>query len=183
MQKSKVYKLTLREYKNIFDTLYATLCLFSNKYLNNIEASKDVVQDVFVKIWENKVEFKDENKIKSYLYTAVKNKSLDLLKSKHYKSIEYVSFEEIEKMETESFFLREVVILETSDIVDKAINTLPNKCAQIIRLSVMSLTNVEIATELGISINTVKSQKKIAYKRLKPLLKGNFIIIAYIFNC
>ena len=99
-----MYTLTLKEYKNLFDKLYATLCIFSNKYLNNIEASKDVVQDVFIKIWENKVEFKDENTIKSYLYTAVKNKSLDHLKSKRYKSTERFSPEEMEKLETEPFF-------------------------------------------------------------------------------
>jgi RNA polymerase sigma-70 factor (ECF subfamily) len=177
-----MYTLTLKEYKNLFDKLYATLCIFSNKYLNNIEASKDVVQDVFIKIWENKVEFKDENTIKSYLYTAVKNKSLDHLKSKRYKSTERFSPEEMEKLETEPFFLREVVILETSNIIENAINTLPNKCGQIIRLSIKGLTNVEIANELEISINTVKTQKRIAYKRLKPLLKDYFILIAYIFN-
>lgn len=177
-----MYKLTLKEYKNLFDKLYASLCLFSNKYLNNIEASKDVVQDVFIKIWEDKVEFKNENTIKSYLYTAVKNKSLDYLKTKRYKSTDHFSTEEMEKLETEPFFLREVVIVETSNIIDNAISTLPNKCGQIIKLSIKGFTNAEIADELDISINTVKSQKKIAYKRLKPLLKDSFILIAYIFN-
>ena len=140
-----MYKLTLKEYKNLFDKLYVTLCLFSNKYLNNIEASKDVVQDVFIKIWEDKIEFKNENTIKSYLYTAVKNKSLDHLKSKRYKSTDHFSTIELEKLETEPFFLREVVILETSNIIENAINTLPNKCAKIIRLSIKGYTNAEIA--------------------------------------
>ena len=88
----------------------------------------------------------------------------------------------MEKLETEPFFLREVVILETSSIIENAINTLPNKCAQIIKLSIKDFTNAQIAEELGISINTVKAQKKIAYKKLRPLLKDYFILIAFIFD-
>jgi RNA polymerase sigma-70 factor (ECF subfamily) len=88
----------------------------------------------------------------------------------------------MEDMETEPFYLREVVVLETHNIVEKAIKTLPKKCAQIIRLSINNFTNPEIATELGISINTVKAQKKIAYKKLKPILKDYFILIAFVFD-
>ncbi|GAA3582350.1 RNA polymerase sigma-70 factor [Snuella lapsa] len=177
-----MYKLTLKEYEGLFNKLYTSLCLFSNKYVTDLEASKDIVQDVFVKVWEDKIEFKDDHAIKSYLYTSVKNKSLDYLKSKRYKSTDHFATNEMEKMEKRSFFLREVVIIETSTIIDKAINSLPRKCAQIIRLSIKEFTNIQIAEELGISINTVKTQKKIAYKKLKPLLKDYFILIAFIFD-
>ena len=176
-----MYKLTIKEYKSLFDKLYISLCLFSNKYINDIEISKDLVQDVFIKIWEEKIIFKNENNIKSYLYTSVKNKSLDYLKSKRYRSTDNFSVNQIEQLENETYFLREVVVIETSSIIEKAINTLPNKCAKIIRLSIKDFKNSEIAEELGISINTVKAQKKIAYKRLKPLLKDYFVLIAFVF--
>nr|WP_320020470.1 RNA polymerase sigma-70 factor [uncultured Draconibacterium sp.] len=176
-----MYKLNLKEYKSLFNNLYVSLCLFANKYIENLEVSKDIVQDVFVKIWEDKTEFSNENKIKSYLYTSVKNKCLDYLKSKHFKTTDLLSIGEMEQLETEPFFLREVVIVETSKIIEEAISKLPNRCAQIIRLSIKSFSNEEIAKEMNISINTVKAQKKIAYKRLKPLLKDYFILIAFIF--
>ena len=182
MQNNEPYKLSLKEYRKLFDKLYASLCLFANRYVDDLEVSKDIAQDVFVKIWEDKVAFNNENNTKSYLYTAVKNKSLDYLKSKRYKSTEKLSTDQIELLQTEPFFLREAVIIETSQIIDNAINTLPIKCGQIIRLSIKNLSNSEIASELGISINTVKAQKKIAYKRLKPLLKDAFVLIAYVFN-
>ena len=182
MQDTDKYKLTLKEYKSLFDKLYTSLCIFANKYIENIEISKDIVQDVFIRIWEKKVEFQDENNIKSYIYTAVKNKSLDYLKSKRYKSTDNYASADIEKLEAEAYFLREVVIEETSSIIEDAINTLPNKCAQIIRLSIKNFTNPQIAEELGISINTVKAQKRIAYQRLRPILKDYFILIAFIFD-
>lgn len=182
MHNTDMFTLTSKEYKSLFDKLYTSLCVFANSYIGDLEVSKDVVQDVFIKIWEDKIEFQNENTIKSYLYTSVKNKSLDYLKSKRVKTTDHLSTGEMEKLETEPFFLREVVIVETSSIIENAINTLPKKCAQIIRLSIKDFTNAEIAEELDISINTVKTQKKIAYKRLKPLLKDYFILIAFIFD-
>nr|WP_315152519.1 RNA polymerase sigma-70 factor [uncultured Flavobacterium sp.] len=178
----EIHALTLKEYKSIFDTMYSSLCLFSNKYVESLEISEDIVQEVFIKIWEDKVEFKNENTIKSYLYTAVKNRSLDYLKSKYVKSTQSLVEEDIADWETDPFFLREVVISETSLILEKAINTLPNKCAQIIKLSVKGMTNAEISEELGISLNTIKAQKKIAYNRLRPLLKDYFVLLAFIFE-
>jgi RNA polymerase sigma-70 factor (ECF subfamily) len=162
--------------------MYKPLCLFSNKYIQNLAVSKDIVQDVFIKIWEDKIEFNNENVIKSYLYISVKNKSLDYLKSKLYKSTDFLSTKNIENIETHVFFLREVVITETSFIMKNAINTLPNKCAKIIKMSLKGLTNSEIANELELSINTIKTQKKIAYNRLRPLLKKFFIFIAFVFS-
>ncbi len=177
-----MYRLTLKEYKDLFNKLYTSLCLFANKYLEDIEVSKDIVQDVFIKIWVNKIEFQNENNIKSYLYTSVKNKSLDYLKSKRVKTTDHLPTLEIEKIETEAYFLREVVVVETSTIIEEAINTLPDRCAQVIRLSIKEFTNSQIAEELSISINTVKAQKKIAYRKLRPLLKDYFILIAFIFD-
>lgn len=174
--------LTLKEYKSFFDELYPSLCVFSNKYIENFEVSKDIVQEVFIKVWEDKIKFQNEITIKSYFYTSVKNKSLDYLKSNRYKSTQSISEEDLAQWDSDPFFLREVVISETSILVEKAINTLPNKCAQIIKLSIRGLSNAEIAEELDISLNTVKVQKRIAYKRLKPLLKECFVLIAFIFE-
>lgn len=179
---SEKYQLTLKEYKSLFDSLYTMLCVFANKYLNDMEVSKDIVQMVFIKIWVDRIEFQNESAIKSYLYSSVKNKSLDYIKSKHYKTTDHMSANKIAKLETEPFYLREVVVVETHSIIEKAIKTLPKKCAQILRLSISELTNPEIAEKLGISINTVKAQKKIAYKKLKPILKDYFILIAFVFE-
>ncbi|MEM1337110.1 MAG: RNA polymerase sigma-70 factor [Bacteroidota bacterium] len=182
MSEQNAHTLSLAAYKAHFDTLYVPLCLFANKYVHNLNTAKDLVQEVFIKIWEDKIELKNENVIKSYLYTAVRNKSLDFLKSRHHKSSERYSKEEFESIQTETFFLREVVISETSTIIENAVNTLPKKCAQIIKLSLKEYSNKEIAQELSISVNTVKAQKRIAYQKLRPILKESFFLIAYIFS-
>ncbi|MBD0823240.1 RNA polymerase sigma-70 factor [Aestuariibaculum marinum] len=174
-----MHSISLKEFKEYFDNQYMSLCLFANKYIGDMEIAKDIVQDVFVKIWEEKITFKNESNIKTYLYTSVKNKSLDFLKSKTYKATNKLTDLDIQKLETEPFFLREVVVQETSKIIHEAIATLPKKCAEILLLSIQDYSNQDIANELQISINTVKAQKKIAYKKLKPILKEYFLFIAF----
>ncbi|MBJ2175537.1 RNA polymerase sigma-70 factor [Aureibaculum sp. A20] len=182
MEKKKKYKLSLKEYKKLFESHYASLCVFSNTFIKDSEISKDIVQEIFIKIWENKISFNSKKTVKSFLFTAVRNKALDYLKSSIHKKTESHAFESIINLETESVFLREVVITETSIIIEHAINTLPEKCAEIIKLSIKEYSNAAIAESLSISINTVKAQKKIAYKRLRPVLKEYFILIISIFD-
>ena len=181
-QTKGIYTLSLKAYKDVFDSLYTSLCIFAKNYVDNLDIAKDLVQDVFIKVWEDKIEFKNEIAVKSYLYSSVKNRSLDFLKSNRFKSTERMSVINLDRLDKESFYLKEVVIEEASSRIEDAINTLPNKCAQIMRLSIKEFTNPEIAQHLNISINTVKAQKKIAYKRLRPLLKDYFILIAFAFE-
>lgn len=144
--------------------------------------AKDLVQEVFIKVWEDKIEFKNEAAVKSFMYKAVKNKSLDYLKSKRVRSTENMSVEDMDELNSDSFYLKEVVVEEVSSRIENAIDTLPKRCALIIRLSINGLTNPEIAQQLNISPNTVKAQKKIAYKKLRPLLKNYFVLITFVFD-
>ncbi|SHI86637.1 RNA polymerase sigma-70 factor [Pseudozobellia thermophila] len=177
-----VYNLSLKTYKDVYDSLYVSLCLFARNYVHDLDLAKDLVQEVFIKVWEDKVGFRNEATVKSYMYMAVKNKCFDLLKSKRFRSTENMSVEDMDELTRDSFYLKEVVIEEVSTRIETAIDTLPKKCAQIIRLSIGGLTNPEIAQHLGISLNTVKAQKKIAYKKLRPLLKDYFVLMAFVFD-
>lgn len=168
-------QLTLKGYKQLFESLYPQLCVFAYKYLNDFETSKDLVQDVFIKVWEDKITFENENHATGFFYKAVKNKCLDYLKSKRYKVTERYELAKIETYETEAFFMSEAVVIETTAVIENAINTLPNKSAQVIRLSIKDYTNNEIARQLSISVNTVKGHKKVAYRKLRDLL--SFLII------
>ena len=77
-------ELTLKNYKLLFECLYPRLSLLAYKYVNNLDLAKDLVQKVFIKVWEDQVAFKNESQAANFFYTAVKNKGLNLLKSKLY---------------------------------------------------------------------------------------------------
>ena len=170
MHQIKTYELTSDEFENIFERLYEPLCILAYKYVNDIGYSEDIVQNVFLKIFEDKVAFSDKNKVDGFFYTAVKNKSLDFLRSKYAKDIKAYSAEEMEALQTEEYYLSEVTTIKTLDIIKKVIKLLPNKCAEAIRLSIEDYTNKEIAEEMNISIYTVKEYKKTAYKKLREAL-------------
>jgi len=169
--------ITLDVYKKLFDTFYSSLCLFSSKYTEDLELSKDIVQEVFIKIWQEQIAFGDDDNVKAFLYTAVKNKSLDYLKRKEYKTKTKLNLVNENILSSQTYFEKQVLIEETSRLVNEAINTLPYKCKRIIHLSLKGLGNKQISEELSISLNTVKAQKRIAYQKLRPLLKSTYLII------
>ncbi|SDX31994.1 RNA polymerase sigma-70 factor [Aequorivita viscosa] len=166
--KSHIKKLT--EYRSLFDALYPPLCLFANKYLNDMDTSKDVVQEVFIKIWEKQPIFTNHNTTKAYFYTTVKNHCLNYLKSKHYKTIDKAATIDLSILKTEDYFFSEIVTAETYAQLYKAIETLPKKSAKVITLSLNKYTTNEIAEELNITPSTVRTQKSLAYQKLKGLL-------------
>lgn len=103
MQPNNSHELTLSEFKGFYKSLFPPLCFFANKYLNDLDTSKDVVQEVFMKILDNQITFQSERAIKSYLYTAVKNKCVNLINSKYYGKTDY-SLADIAYLSTEEFF-------------------------------------------------------------------------------
>ena len=160
----------LKSYKQLFESLYPKLCVFAYKYLKDLEISKDIVQDVFVKVWEDEITFQNKNHATGFFYKAVKNKCLNYLKSKQYKVTERYELKNLGTYETQEFYMPEAVVIETTAVIDKAVSKLSKKAAQIIRLSIEDYTNNQIADKLSISINTVKDHKKVAYKKLRVFL-------------
>ncbi|WP_346999414.1 sigma factor, partial [Bacteroides cellulosilyticus] len=72
-------RLDEREFHNVFDKYYVALCLFANQYTENEEVSADIVQDSFAKLWQIREDFFYLHQVKSFLYTAVRNKALNEL--------------------------------------------------------------------------------------------------------
>lgn len=170
MSKDKIHPKSLDGFKSLFETLYPSLCLFANKYLNDMDTSKDIVQEVFIKIWEQDIQYPNFYAIKSLLYKSVKNRCLDYLKSRYHRSMVQSPDIDFNHMVTDTFFYTQLTLIDTYAHLETAIKQLPKKSEAVIRLTLNSYTNKEIAEELSISKNTVKSQKRIAYKKLRHAL-------------
>ncbi len=160
-------------FKTIYEELYVDLCRFCLQYLRDEEIAKEIVQDQFVYLWEKRDEISIHTSIKSYLYKAVRNKSINYLKSKYAN----IDFEE----ETAVFNIadfntpeHEIEKKELEHIINDAINNLPDKCFHIFSLSRYSpLSNKEIAEQLNITEKTVENQISIALKKIKSHLDKN----------
>ena len=67
------------QFRSIFDKYYISLCMFANQYVENDALAADIVQECFVKLWQLRDDFMYVHQIKSFLYTSVRNKSLNEL--------------------------------------------------------------------------------------------------------
>ncbi|NDV59590.1 RNA polymerase sigma-70 factor [Bacteroides sp. 519] len=167
------------EYRKVFDGFYVSLCLFANKYVENEAMSADIVQDCFVKLWQIRREFFFLHQVKSFLYTSVRNRALNEIE--HSKIVnEYA--EKIIKKSKDGFFHDNIIEEETYRTLTKAIDQLPNQMRAIMYLALEGNSNNEIAEKLTVSIDTVKSLKKIAYKKLRILLKDYYYLLPLIID-
>ena len=158
--------------KDFFYSYYPVLVVFAQKYISNVSVCEDIVQDVFVSFWEKRNVFLNVNSLKSFFYTSVRNSCLDYLKHQQVKK-RYVDFTRNICDESE-FFLDEVLKNEAYNFIYSEINKLPEMGRKVLLLSMDDHSNEEIAGELNIAINTVRTHKARSYKVLRKKLASFF---------
>lgn len=72
-------------FETLFNKYHSKLCVFSNSYVKSLDIARDVVQEVFIKIWNNREDFYINQSLKAYLYMAVRNQSLNFLQQRKQK--------------------------------------------------------------------------------------------------
>jgi len=177
MAKDKEHPMSMEGYRSLFETLYPPLCLFANRYIHDMDMSKDIVQEVFIKIWNKKLPFKNHNASKGYLYISVKNQCLNYLKSKDYRSVINSSRMDLTELQSEEYVTTEILTVETYAYLYQAIKTLPPGAAKIILLTLNEYSTNDITEELELTASTVRTQKSIAYQKLKLLLNNMHQIV------
>ena len=163
-------------FKEIFDRYYCALCLFAERYLDSPEDAADTVQDVFLKLWQRRHDFNHLYTVVSFLYTAIRNASLNRLAHLKVKE-KYQS--RISNRYDDGFFHDQIIEQECFKLLWEAIRALPNQTRNVVLLALEGNNNGEIATALGITRETVHSHKKIAYKRLRNQLKDIFLLLLF----
>lgn len=173
----KLPKGDIDAFKIFFESFYPSLCLFANRYLNDEEASLDMVQDAFAFLWSKKIDFPSLDSAKSYLFKYVKNRSLNYLRDKQ--SRDRLN---VEIMVSETYFRDSIIEEETYQIIHKAIQALPPQSRKIMFLSLDGYKNQEIADHLNISINTVKTIKLRAFRTIRNDLDPQ-IFTLFLISC
>lgn len=157
-----------------FRTLYALLSKplirFSNKYLNCIADSEDVVHDVFIEFWQSKYRFNDFKSIRSLLFTATKNRTLNFLKRRK-RTINNISFLEYESAEERPVNLFEITH-EIRAIFEKSLTSLPEQCEKIMNSFKEGLNSIEIAIRYKLSPSTVRAQKRRGIKLIRSFFSS-----------
>ncbi len=146
-------------FKNLFDLYYGDLVNYANSYLYDMSQSEDVVQDVFVKLWTKSTVYQIKKNKKSYLYAMVRNSCLNHLKKYHITDYSKV-LEESHPIISPRIFMEEESSKDVAlEQVHAIMNELPQKMRAIVELRFINQYRYkEIAEELNLSVNTVKTQ-------------------------
>lgn len=158
-------------YKQLFNQYYLVLSVFATRYVNNMEIAKEIVQDVFVHLFEIRDSLEIKTSLKSFLYQSVKNRSLNHIK--HYQLHE----KHLENLKSESDttvdFEEQIKAAELECQIFEVVQNLPAQCRKIFEMSrIEGKRNIEIADSLNISKRTVETQISKALKILRANLKN-----------
>ncbi|GAB4247150.1 MAG: RNA polymerase sigma-70 factor [Ekhidna sp.] len=161
----------LSSYEVIFKRYYKELHRFAFSYVRESSIAEEMVQEVYLYIWEKRAQIEIQTTLKTYLYSAVKNKCLNYIKLELPKqqsmgdlSEVMLSVSEGRKDEGENEQLKRYI--------KNAVDALPTKCRTIFMLSRNAgMTYEEIAEELDLSKKTVENQMGIALKKLRESLE------------
>ena len=166
----------------IFERFYHSLCFYAEKYLKNIDDVQDIVQEIFVTVWEKKLSFPNEYALKAYLYSSVYHACLDKVKlSGIHKKHQDCILAGMDEADPRSY-LTDQIETEVLTELFQAIEKLPTECCKVFKLSYLEgLPIEEVAQKLNISIFTVKSQRARAKKLLQENLKNLYPLLAYFF--
>ncbi len=157
-------------FNQLFADYYVNLCRFAYTYLKDNDISEEIVQEMFVALWEQRTTLDINTSVRSFLYTSVKNRSLNYIRSSktriHHEN-EFAREQDSKVSHIINFCERE----ELNHLIDQAITDLPEQCRSIFEMSrYQNLTYNEIAKHLDISPKTVENQMGIALKKLRSKL-------------
>ncbi len=155
----------------LFRFYYPGLVVFAAQIILDKDEAAEITQDFFVRLWEKRTSIKETSTLKSYIFTSIKNRSLNYLKRTkiHVHSIEQLK----DLAETNPLYEPDIYIeSQLQEKIKEVIGKLPARCGEIFVLSrFQGLSNDEIATKLNISKRTVETQISNALKVLRVELK------------
>lgn len=175
-------------FEDIYLSYFSKMKYFAKEYVISEEDAENIVQDVFVELWENKEMLNMHMNLIAYLFTTIKNKCLNHLRHKlvvqetasklqeEYTISLRMNLDSLEAFDNNLFSDQDI-----EKIISRALDTLSEKCRTIFIMSkIEGKKQKEIAQELNISINTIETQMGIAYKKLRIELKDYFPILLFI---
>ena len=162
-----------QSFRQLYDFYYKKLFHFAFAIVQIKEAAEEIVEDVFIKIWNIRQSLTGIHNIKVYLYTAIKNTSLNFLAKKAKENItqpfDCINIDLAEANSPEALMI-------TADLhkkIQHAIDELPPRCKIIFKLvREDKLKYKEVAEILNISVNTIDAQMAIAIKKIMTSLRS-----------
>ncbi|MCI1648232.1 MAG: RNA polymerase sigma-70 factor [Bacteroides sp.] len=180
MKDNHKLNIDIKSFRQYYDLYYEPLSRFLNLYTQDKAIIEDILQEVFMKLWEGR-DVIEVDYMKTYLFRAAKNRVLNYLRdeqNRHY-LLEKWFEQQLDERSHKDCFNMEVFTEKLSN----AVNALPAKCREIFLLSRYEhLSYQQIADKLSISVKTVEAQMGSALKRIKDSFSSSlFILLGILF--
>jgi RNA polymerase sigma-70 factor (ECF subfamily) len=170
-----------KAFRLIMDHWYLRLYNFANGYLDHAENTKEVLQDVFLKLWDNRQKLAEQTNLNAYLFTLTRNRCIDLIRRERLMLQFRTDKQDEYHRLTENFdalsdpILDDLFALELQDEINRAVSGLPEQCRKVFIMSrTNGLKNKEISISLELSEKTVESHLTKALKTIKRALEQKF---------
>lgn len=168
-------------FDKLFHLYSDRLYWFSKRILKNKEDSEEIVQDVFLKIWEQRAKIDEFKSFKSYLFTIAYNSIISKIRNKEVQQSYVLLKQETPEFHTETE--AQIIYSDLESLSNKIIDQLPPKRKQIFLMSrVEGLTSTEIAEKLSISKNTVENQITDALKFIREKFCNESLLALLFFS-
>ena len=161
--------------RQMFDLYYTPMCVFALKYLDSFDQAEDLVQEIFIGFWENKRVNQLTSSLKSYLFTSVRNNAINRIKKNNRFRIEELD-DEFDLFDEDNFDPEELE--QKKQRIYKEIEKLPTQSRKVFELIIFgNYKYAEVAKELDITQNTVKTHFSRALKQLRSSLDIIILIL------
>lgn len=166
-----------KSFEQFFRQYYRVLCLYATSLVESQDEAEEIVQHVFVHLWEKRRELEIEQSLKSYLYRAVYNRCMNAIKQRNVR----VQYEQ-QPQEEGYYGHYKHEINELEKRLSEAIQLLPEQCRRVFQLSRFEhLKYAEIARVLGISVKAVEKHMGKALRILREQLSEFLPMWVFIF--
>lgn len=175
----------MTDFDSLFRKYHKRLLLYSLKFVESEGDALDIVQNVFVAVWENKKYALDDDHIQAYLFNSVRNSCLNYLKhQKIIRKFESQTSLQLKELEAIHYQTGENSLIETENLnqIYLAIDSLSDIYKEVIQLSRFEgLKNNEIAKKLDLPLRTVETRIFRALSVLKSKISHkSFFILLYL---
>ena len=157
-----------KAFQIVYEKYNPMLRFFCLRYCTDKENANDVVQEIFVKLWEVHLTFKDETALRAYLFKTAKNICLNLLRHEKVKD-RYMQL--ISREEPSDSFLEDMMEAEIFGIFNQIVEEIPPACKEVYLCSLEGKKHSEIAEQFQISVNSVKKYKNRAHHFFRNKIK------------
>ncbi len=165
------------DFERIFLLYHAPLRYFCEQITGADEACEDIVSQLFLTLWQKQVQFQNNAHAQNYLYRSAKNACLNFKRTNQRATDrnEHIGHESITTTAShQEAFIKAEVLAE----LYRAIASLPPQCCKVITLSYLEgMSNQEIADELGLPVETIKTYRKRALALLRSKIPGNLFAL------